>query len=909
VRTLRPADVPDVAGEDWPARVRRSIEAYRRGDVGGAFAALEPAPAVRDPRFLTYRATLLLAVGRVVEARADLAEALRIDPRHAPALALEATIAVARTEDREAHRLGRAAVDADPGSAPAHVALSYARQASADLPGALASLDEAVRLAPGDALVHARRAEVLLALGRLREAVAAARRAVDLDPGLARTHTVLGFTALARLDLDRARQAFQEAIRIDSADPAPRLGLGLVKIRRGRLPEGRGDLEVAASLDPGQALLRSYLGRAYYEERRDGPAAEELATARQLDPNDPTPWFYGAIRQHSVNRPVEALRDLQRAIELNDNRALYRSRQLLGEDLAARGAGLAQIYRDLGFEQLALVEAFKSLGADPATAAAHRFLAESYAILPRHEIARVSEVLQWQLLQPAIVAPVPPQLSLARPFILRGAGPTSPGFNEYNALFDRNGASILASVVGGSRSTFGDEVAVAGMWDRLSFSVGQFHYETDGFRDNNDLTQNVYNAIAHYRLAPGTAVQAEVRHTRLEAGDQQVQFDPSLFFSTFRDDDEATAVRAGLRHDFTPTSTLLASFIYQWSRLHSTFGPGTDTAIDQDGFTAEAQHLYRGAVLGRPLHLVSGAGITHAERTTTPGPFPEIRDRIDHTSGYAYATVRPVNSLALTVGASVDVFRGGQGDEDQVNPKLGVLWNPLPATTIRAAAFRTLNRTLTSAQTLEPTQVAGFNQFFQDSEGTDAWRYGVGVDQKITDWLSTGAEISQRRLDVPGLIAVPAPSVVTGEWKETLARAYVYATPLYWLALSAEYQYERFDRDLDFSNFGADTDVRTHRVPLGLRVFAPWGGLGAVEATYVDQRGDFGDPAGGTVRGHDRFWLVDAAVGYRLPRRLGLVTLEVKNLFDEEFRFQDTDPTNPVFRPGRLVLGRITFAY
>ena len=62
-----------------------------------------------------------------------------------------------------------------------------------------------------------------------------------------------------------------------------------------------------------------------------------------------------------MNRPVEALQDLQKSIELNDNRAVYRSRLLLDEDLAARSATLGRIYTDLGFQQLALVEGWKSL--------------------------------------------------------------------------------------------------------------------------------------------------------------------------------------------------------------------------------------------------------------------------------------------------------------------------------------------------------------------------------------------------------------------------------------------------------------------------------------------------------------------------------------------------------------------
>src|SRR4029079_8206834 len=130
--------------------------------------------------------------------------------------------------------------------------------------------------------------------------------------------------------------------------------------------------------------------------------------------------------------------DLQKAIELNDNRAVYRSRLQLDSDLAARSASLARVYTDLGFHELALVEGWKSVNTDPSNFSSHRFLADSYSVLPRHEIARVSELLQSQLLQPLTVTPVQPQLGLSKSFFLVGAGPANPSFNEFNPLFERN---------------------------------------------------------------------------------------------------------------------------------------------------------------------------------------------------------------------------------------------------------------------------------------------------------------------------------------------------------------------------------------------------------------------------------------------------------------------------------------
>ncbi len=905
----RTADFPDIAGEDWPARVRRSIEAYRKGDLASAFASLEGARAdILDPRFFTYRAVLLLSVGRVEEGRSDIAGALGLDPKDGQALALQSLIAVVQNEKDQALRLAQSAVESSPASAGAWIALSYARQASFDLDGARQSLQEAVKLDPQNATAHARLAEIWLSFGKVREALAEATEAARLSPDHARTQTVQGFTYLAQLKTKVAQEAFQRAIALDPADPLPRLGLGLARIRAGDLDGGRREIEIAAALDPGNSLVRSYLGKAYYEEKRDAIAVEEFGRAKTLDPNDPTPWFYDAIEKQSVNRPVEALQDLQRAIELNDNRAVYRSRLLLDEDLAARSANLARIYDDLGFQKLALVEGWKSVNTDPTNNAAHRFLADSYFILPRHEIARVSELLQAQLLQPLNLNPVPPQSALARSLILTGTAPASPSFNEFNSLFNRNGLSFQASGVVGGNGIFGEELLHAGLWNNVAYSLGQFHYETTGFRTNSALNQNLYNGFVQADLTRQTSLQAEFRLLDVKKGDLDLRFDPANFFPEFREKDRVESVRGGFRHSFAPDSIVIGSFIYQWDNADFTFGPGTEGRSELNGFTAETQHLYRGTLFS----TIAGVGHNNSNRKDTLLSFDTATtDHITHTNGYLYTHLDFIRNLIVTIGGSLDSFRSEVVHRDQVNPKFGITWNVLPSTTVRAAVFRTLNRTLTASQTLEPTQVAGFNQFFDDGEGVRAWRYGVGADQKFSKNLFAGVEQSWRDLKVPAQVLFPEPSVVLGNQKEQLSRAYVYWTPRDWLALSVEYQYERFKREPDFSiNFEDKTVVKTHRVPLGVNVFAPWGLMARLKATYIDQRGDFADSTGTVVQpGGDRFWVLDAAIGYRLPKRLGLITLEARNLLNQHFKFQDTDPANPSVSPGRLILGKVTLAY
>ncbi len=429
----------------------------------------------------------------MAEAQDHISRVLQKDPTNSDGRALQAIIAVVNNDREQALNLASQAQQSAPRSAAVGLALSYAQQAHFDIEGALATLKKTAEFNPGNGEVKARLSEMLLSVGQSAEALSTAHEAVKLDPASGRAQTVLGYALLTRIEIEQAEQAFRQAISLDPVLPLARLGLGLALIRSGKLAEGRAEIEIAAALDPGKSLIRSYLGKAYFDEKRDAQSRRQYDIAKELDPSDPTPWFYDAIRKQTINRPVEALHDLRKSIELNDNRAVYRSRLLLDADLAARSASLASIYSDLGFQQRAVVEGLKSVNTDPTNYSAHRFLADSYSALPRHEIARVSELLQSQLLQPLNVTPVQPQLAESNLFIQEGAGPAQASFNEFNPLFLRNRIAFQASGVAGSNDILGDEIALSGVQDKFSYSLGQFYYRTDGIRENNDQQQRIYN--------------------------------------------------------------------------------------------------------------------------------------------------------------------------------------------------------------------------------------------------------------------------------------------------------------------------------------------------------------------------------------------------------------------------------
>lgn len=880
-----------------------------------------------SPQPPAQTALLYLIRGQVGEARQELGHALTLDPGYALAHGLRSNIALVRNERESAHQAALQAIAANPSSASAYLDLSLVKQADFRLEEALQAARKALELDPENPMAMIQGGRLLFGLGRLSDAlsmVEEARRRAPQDPLITSTW---GFLLLTQGKAQEAITAFDQATEQDSTRGEPHLGRGLALFRLGQTEEAVQEMWMATLLEPKVSLFWSYLGKALYEVKRYPSEIDPLVIAKRLDPNDPTPWFYDAIRKQSVNRPVEALQDLQRSIELNDNRAVYRSRLLLDQDLAARGASLARIYDELGFQQRALIEGWRSVTEDPANYTAHRFLADSYAALPRHEIARVSELLQSQLLQPISISPVQPQLAESNPFILDSAGPSDPSMNEFNPLFVRDRVSLLASGIGGEKETFGDEAVLSGVWGKVSYSLGQFHQETNGFRNNNDQNQDTYNAFVQMSLSPSTSVQAEFRHKDFERGDLPLRFDRNNFFPDLRQDTQTRSIRLGLHHAFAPESRLIASASYRSvddeNRVSICVGPPfgclpSTLFTDSNGFMGELQHLLR---WGR-VHLISGVGHFDADLRDKASLQPFFsgvtEDDTRHTNLYLYSQINFPDTVTWTLGGSADFFKVTTRDKedghivrtlerDQFNPKLGVTWNLFPRTTLRAAVFKVLKRSLLSDQTIEPTQVAGFNQFFDDTNGTKSWRYGLGIDQWFTSVLYGGVEFSRRDLDRS---FISSGRYREADWKEDLGRAYLYWTPRAWLAMSAEYQYEFFKRRGSFGVEGTSI-AYTHRIPLGISLFHPSGFRARLKTTYVDQVGDFESTSTGEVLKDqsDQFWVVDASIGYRLPHRMGLLTLDVRNLFDNHFHFQDTDPRSPTVSPRRLVLFRLTLAF
>lgn len=915
-----------------------------------AWALYYPAlPGLADPA--TARAAQLLASGLVDDA-AEAVEELRASrPNDAAVLSMASVMALVGDRKDEARRLADDARKADPGSVAAAFAASFVAQADFDLDEAAEMAERAAALGPDDPAALARVAELRMGQGDLAGARRAAEKALERAPDDARALTVLGFVELAALRSAEAAERFDRAVAADSGYATAQLGSGIAAIRTGDPVAGRERIQAAVALDPGNSLLRSYLGKAWYEEKRSAEAGKELAEASKLDPNDPTPWLYSAILHQNENRPVEALDDLRRSIELNDNRAVYRSRLLLDEDKAVRGADLARIFNDLGFEEAGLVAARRSADQDPANHSAHLFLAGNYRNVPRFASAFLSEVLQARIFQPLSV-------NAARPDVVNA----SASFNEYTSLFDRPRVRAFGTLGYGTTDTdlsafdTGDDcggvpcytlsenadsnitqgrATVTSNGDRYAAALSYSTEENDGFRKNADEKTEVARGFVQVGLSERDTVQLNAIVGDRESGDLPFrQILPAITNERF--DTEETNVGLGWHRRLAPGSDLAVSAIFNKTEQTALdFFRVPQARATLDGPQLEGQWVKKA---GRATWIAGGGAFDgRIELADFEGNSLEGDDRF--ANAYGYVKLRGFGPVEITAGASVenasvpvallaprDSFilpSELEYDETTVSPKVGATATFASGTTLRAAVYRRLAPAIGRLQTLEPTQVAGFNQFYEDAGGTRSWNYGVGLDQAFGRRYYAGASWLRRDLDVPeGYCATPDEFSGCGFQQATVIEsrndtqdylnAYVSGAPLRWLA--ATIAWDREDLDLESTSVtptGAFQDrIVTERLKPELRFFCPAGLFVRLAGTRYDQTVDQFDSLTTAVRTEvdSAFWTADAAVGYRFPKRWGSFVLDGRNVFNKKFVFYERSIQETVV-PARSVVARLEITY
>ncbi len=438
-----------------------SLSAYRKGNLKQALAQYpEDRKNPGSAAVRIYRAGLLLTVGQVDEAQALCAQA---GGAAAFAGAVREVIAAVKGQTDK--------TGPEPKTASQWLARSYLLQAKGELPRALAAAKKAAEMSSRFGFARARLGELLFSFGSGGEALDALDGSLELAPENPQALALKGFILAGENNFGEAAGAFGSALDLDAALGNAWLGRGLTAIRQNRLDEGREDLQAAAIHEPNRAFLRSYLAKANADAEDYTAAEKELGVAIRLDPEDPTPYLYSAILNQRRHRYNDAIRDLEKSIELNDNRRVYRSKFLLDQDSAVRKANLAAIYKNAGMTAISVREASQAVEDDFTNYSAHLFLANSFEALRdpsrfhlRWETAWTNELLLANLFAPASAGTLSPNVSL----------------REYSALFERTGFGLNAQTTYLTHGNFRQVLSHYGLLGGTSYTLDFDFHGFDG---------------------------------------------------------------------------------------------------------------------------------------------------------------------------------------------------------------------------------------------------------------------------------------------------------------------------------------------------------------------------------------------------------------------------------------------
>lgn len=219
---------------------------------------------------------------------------------------------------------------------------------------------------------------------------AALQRALQLQPRGPGYRGELGTLETFRNAPREAQAAFDAALADHPADYVALTGRGLLHLKRGEPQLALEDLLRAGVMEPRYARARTYTAVAYYQLGRRQDAIATLEQAAALDEKDPLPWLFLAQVYTDLFRAGDAVQASRRAVE---RMPYLKSLNQVANDQQGRanfGAALAFF----GLEDWALELAQQ--GEHPYWGGSHLFLADRYP----GEFNKNSELFQGFLADP-----------------------------------------------------------------------------------------------------------------------------------------------------------------------------------------------------------------------------------------------------------------------------------------------------------------------------------------------------------------------------------------------------------------------------------------------------------------------------------------------------------------------------
>ncbi|MDI6854636.1 MAG: TonB-dependent receptor, partial [Deltaproteobacteria bacterium] len=625
-----------------------------------------------------------------------------------------------------------------------------------------------------------------------------------------------------------------------------------------------------------------------------------------------------------LNRPGEAIQEINKSIELNDNVAMFRGRQSLDQDRAVRNTNLARSYQQLGLSEWAFSKAVTAVKHDPYNSSAHLFLQDSYDVggpfflnSGQLLVALETEGLLYRLLSPA-------NQNTFSNLVLVGA--ENLGLTlDYTPMYEMPYGRVIASggigAWDGRESIQSHQGWLYGGLPGAAFIGGARYFDDRGFGAVNDFFRQ-YSFVGGIKWSP--TVKGTLTGSVQYADDRFGDLSNRANFSAPVNPSLHTAMRTnlyefGYHHRFNPQAGFLAYFTHRKKTFHENsmldIGiPNSLTqALDQewDNFQFQ-QHL----TIGKHSFIAGfdyySCNVSMRGKLSFPPPFDIFNDSVDFrppSRSYSFYLL-DYWRLRPNLVAELGLFKDFSKDPVFVAPNTVYqsLWSPrfgvnyqfnLASTrhTLRLALERHLTTHFINQPILVPSEIAGFPWAINANTGSEVRQAGAAWEAQWDPKTFTTLRLNALRISTPDFVTET--DAISLKWKRYQASLTLNRILVNSLGLSAGFSGKRFVPDLSFQP--ALHDYYEINGFLGLSYLNRRGFLAGIRTFLVQQFLE--------NRADNPFALVNLRLGWEFPKKRGLALFEVENLFNRHF-FYAIEPRRDIeFSPARRFLFRLAFYF
>lgn len=906
-----------------------ALARYRMGDIVGAYKLMAVECKSGPPSSLTLVMTgyFSMLVGKIDQAEALLSDSRITGRDSALAHALLSQIYLVQNSKDKAAAESAAAMAANGESPMVRMTAGLVKISYFELPEAMRLMESSLAADPHFLEAYVYLARLWLGGDYLDRAWEVISAALEISKTDSEVLSLAGFVRLGYRDFDRAFALFTEAVKHNPAFGEPHIGLANVAFKNRNFSLGLTEMLTATLLEPRVSLYQSSLGKALYQTRTFDKALEVYDYAKTLDPNDPTPYLYKGIALSDLYRPGEAIQEINKSIELNDNLAVFRSRLMLDRDLAVRNTDLAYAYSELGLQEWSFSKALTAVKNDPLNPSAHLFLSSAYAVTRQRVGAASSELLIYRLLAPANEN-------------------TFAGHTDYTQMFEM---PYTRTSLSAGLGTWADNQAliqnhsVDFLAGRPGLAIeGYGSYQNDpGYRKDNNEKESYY-ALAQGKYEPTfkDSFYATYTYNKVRWGDTNNPDDYSYATDPkvrwLADDD---FVEGGYVHRFTPEAIFIGYFNWaseDWRRTDSffqnvfnnngvfqyyLFGDNYRHTVNEFNTTQIQQQIKDGdhtIVAGFDYFTGSLDYYYHEKDIIVPPPFnvayiadwgnaynPPDRATSVYVRDYWHFN----SQLLVELGISGDFVHSSRANfadpvsSSTVNPAVGLNYELNKSNTLRFAFESYVNGHALLAPTIAPSEVAGFPSQVNADDGSKVKEFGFAWESQWNAKTYSVLRLQAHRIDNPQYdpysdLFYSKTERFEGEF--ILNRILTSA-----LGISAGVAGKAVSLDNPPESGMVTGDYNEIAGSVALSYMCSNGWFASVKDTAVTQ-----DLSGLSDRAlapkqdgmGNPFNLVDVTLGKYFDNKRGYVSLQFANIFNQHFYYQ----TEPValwsFYPDRTVL-------